>query len=104
MGWLKVSQNQITFLPDSMCKLLMLQGLDAEDNRIAALPEGFLSGCSQLCTLALRNNPLKMERMRELPGFEAFAARRKGKLDRALDGGVQVDLAEAADYEQFHRH
>lgn len=102
--WLKVAQNQITALPDAICQLTMLQGLDAEDNRIASLPDGLLSGCSQLCTLSLRDNPLKMERMRELPGFEVFAARRRGKLDRAIDGGVQVDLTEAADYERFHRH
>ena len=64
------------------------------------MPASLLQRCTTLHRLALRNNPIRMQQMRELEGFEAFAARRKDKLDKVVDSRVDIDLAEAADYDK----
>jgi hypothetical protein len=37
-------------------------------------------------------------------GFESYMARRKGRLDKAIDSELCVSFTEAADYRQFQRH
>jgi hypothetical protein len=39
-----------------------------------------------------------------MQGFAEYAARRKGRLDKAIESQLAVKFEEAADYRQFIRH
>ena len=52
--------------------------------RVHSLPEQLLRGCTMLATLSVHGNPLVAERMRELPGFDVYDARRKAKHDKQV--------------------
>ena len=104
LKWLSARANKITQIPDAYANLSALRGLALDDNRVESVPQSLLERCAELHTLSLRGNPITMERMRELAGFDAFNKRRKSKLDKALDARVGVDFKESADYQAFHRH
>ena len=52
----------------------------------------------------LNDNPITMEQLQEVPGFDAYLVRRKGRLDKIVDMKVGANFDEGVDYERFHRH
>eukprot|EP00892_Ulva_mutabilis_P004423 jgi/Ulvmu1/2352/UM013_0200.1 len=98
------TNNAIEALPEALGSLRALQVLRLDSNRIASVPPAVLLGCGELHSLALRGNPVTMQALRDVEGWAAYEARRKGKLDKALDAHVHADFWEAADYERFRRH
>lgn len=98
------TNNAIEELPDTLGSLRALQILRLDGNRISTVPPAVLLGCVELHSLALRGNPVTMQALRDVEGWPAYEARRKGKLDKALDAHVHADFWEAADYERFRRH
>lgn len=98
------TNNMIEAVPEALGSLRVLQILRLDGNRIAALPPAVLLGCVELHSLALRGNPVTMQALRDVEGWSAYEARRKGKMDKALDAHVHADFWEAADYERFRRH
>lgn len=54
------------------------------------MPSAILQGCVQLQTLGLHNNPITVEQLQTTAGFEAFEARRRGKFDKKIAGGIAI--------------
>lgn len=77
-------------IPASLGNLINLKTLALDSNRIAAVPPAVLQGCAQLQTLGLHNNPITVEQLQGTEGFDAFEARRRGKYDKKIAGGIAI--------------
>lgn len=77
-------------VPASVGNLTNLKTLALDSNRLAALPPSVLQGCVQLQTLGLHNNPITVEQLQATEGFDAFEARRRGKYDKKIAGGIAI--------------
>lgn len=94
------SMNQIREVPKEFGKLVNLRILLIDNNRIETIPTEILKGCLQLNTLSLKDNPITIQQMREIPGFCEFEERRRTKYDKKIDMKVLLDrdgFSEAAD-------
>jgi uncharacterized ubiquitin-like protein YukD len=102
---LRVEHNQIVKLPTNLCALPRLAVLSCDMNRIGHLDAELLKAPA-LHTLSLHNNPITMERLRELDGWKAFDARRQAKVNKQLAGGVMPGSAldEGGDALMRNRH
>jgi hypothetical protein len=100
LHWLAASNNKIEGIPDSFRMLKCLRGLILDDNRVASVPSIVLKECLELHTLSIRANPITMEQLRAVDGFEELAQRRKGMLDKVVDAKLGANFTEAADYSQ----
>ena len=69
---LDLSNNELTHLPNSFCKLLQLQKLDLYSNQLTTLPANFWH-LKKLRWLDLKNNPLEA-RLKEAAGTCVSAA------------------------------
>jgi Leucine-rich repeat (LRR) protein len=98
LQWLDASSNKIAAIPDSMQMLKCLRGLILDDNRLESVPSSILKECFELHTFSVRANPITMEKLRSVDGFDELAKRRKGKLDKVVDAKLGADFSEAADY------
>ena len=107
-----LNDNQLTEISDVIVSAPRLHTLEVDGNAIARVP-ALLARCGRLRTLSLaRNriradaidtaalrdsvidrlvltgNPVTKQELMELDGFDAFMARRKAALDKAIDGGL----------------
>ncbi len=74
-------------------------------HRIDTLPSAILTDCTSLRDIQCHDNPLTMERMRALDGFEQFDARRRAKHDKQVDMKLlNTRFDEGADIEQYDRY
>lgn len=101
---LEAPTNAISQIPESLKSLKSLKSLNLANNRIAAIPTEVLEGCKELHTLDVRDNPVRMQQLRETPGYKQFEERRKVKLDKIVDAKIGADFWESADYDAFQRH
>jgi hypothetical protein len=59
--------------------------------QVPSVPSEVLQGCALLQTLSLHSNPITPEVLQETEGYEAYEARRRSKLDKAITGGVLLN-------------
>lgn len=59
-------------------------------------------GCTSLTVLSLHDNPITMQELREVNGFEEFELRRKNLYDKKIDMDILKDSGfdEGADFMQ----
>jgi Leucine-rich repeat (LRR) protein len=99
----------IRAIPESFAELKMLQVLDLSDNAIDAsgVPPVVLRESTSLHEICLRQNPARIEALRELDGWTAFDERRKKRADKALASRVMLGdniFDEGAAAERFERY
>ncbi|EFJ33992.1 hypothetical protein SELMODRAFT_83151 [Selaginella moellendorffii] len=85
---IQASGNRIEQLPQSLSNLSHLKTLVLAENKISQLPSSLLKSCSALQTLSLHGNPITVEDLHRMDGFEEFEARRRKKVDKQLDTNV----------------
>lgn len=91
MEWLMdldLSANQLTAVPDEYMALRHLIALKLDSNSISDFPDSMLQLCTELVTLRLRNNPIKMSVLECKEPYAAFSERRQIKFKRQLDAGT----------------
>ena len=71
-------------------RMSALRTLLLRRNALRSLPEALLSA-SGVNKLELEGNAITYRAMLVMPGVEAYNARRKGRIDRALAGDVEAD-------------
>lgn len=94
------SINELRDIPPEFGELKNLRVLLLDRNRIDAVPMEVLRGCANLCTLSLKENPITMDELQNMPGFNEFEQRRQRKYDKKIDMKVLLDrdgFEEAAD-------
>ena len=52
------------------------------------MPAEVLRGCEELATLGLHGNPISLQELQALDGFDAFEERRRKKYDKKVDMSV----------------
>ena len=85
---LDVSRNRIRALPSELGGLKKLKTLRADGNWVREVPQAILTGCEELATLGLHGNPISLQELQALEGFEAFEERRRKKYDKKVDMSV----------------
>ncbi len=97
---LDVRQNELEELPESSFggklgggtgsgqKAPPLRVLLADGNRLRGLPGGFFLRFAGLHQVSLHGNPVAAADVERAEGFVAYEARRRGKVDKGLAGGV----------------
>ncbi len=95
---LNVAHNSITALPASLGSCPRLATLDADSNSvdIQGVPPALLRA-PVLRTLSLLANPVTLDQLRTLDGWDEFEAKRRAKVNKALGGGVLSGFEESAD-------
>lgn len=101
--------NLMTAVPAELADAPRLRSLLLDNNRIVldGLPSALLSASRALAELSVHGNNVRMEELRELPGWEVYDARRRARAGKVLESRVMLgDKAfdEGADVERFHRH
>ncbi len=87
---INASDNYITSIPSSLGQLTNLNTLSLDSNRIGAVPPVVLQGCVRLQTLSLHNNLITIEELEATEGYASFDARRRGKFDKKIAGGLAI--------------
>ena len=85
---LDVACNRIRDLPPELGGLKKLKALRADGNWVRAVPAEVLRGCEELATLGLHGNPISLQELQALDGFDAFEERRRKKYDKKVDMSV----------------
>lgn len=85
---LDVSRNRLHALPSELGGLKKLKSLRADGNWVREVPQEILQGCEELATLGLHGNPISLQELQALEGFEAFEERRRRKYDKKVDMSV----------------
>lgn len=97
MEWLMrldLSGNQLTEVPSEYMALTQLTVLDLESNQITDFPNTVLQFCTELETLRVRDNPIRMPVLEAKDSYATFCDRRRLKLKRKIDSGAisEADL------------
>lgn len=95
MEWLTdldISYNKLTSVPVQYSALNQLVTLNLDNNNIKDFPDKILESCTELLTLRLRANPIKMGVLKSKDSYHQFNARRSLKFKRQLEAGT---IAEA---------
>lgn len=103
---LSLGANRLCALPEELAGLQALASLSVPSNRLATLPPGMLAGCAALRSLDVHDNPVTVQQLRELPGWDAFDARRRAACDKAMGAKVMggtKGFDEGADEQQWRR-
>lgn len=104
---LNVSRNSLPALPDTISRLARLQVLAADSNRLMSLPPQLFVGCTSLATLSAHSNPITVDHLRSMQGYDSYETRRQGRATKQLEGRVMADIdksfSEGADVEQWQR-
>lgn len=79
------SANFISSVPPVVGRLTHLKILLLSNNAIRRFPSEVLKGCSELYTLSLHGNPITIDQLREVEGWEEFDQRRRAKYSRRLE-------------------
>mmetsp|Transcript_100890 Transcript_100890/g.300962 ORF Transcript_100890/g.300962 Transcript_100890/m.300962 type:complete len:278 (-) Transcript_100890:62-895(-) len=89
-----VARNRLRGFPPGIGNLTNLQYMDAAENRLTTIPSELLTGTS-LSELWLKGCAIDRLELQKLPGFDAFLARRKQRIDARIGSQVvgAVDLA-----------
>lgn len=85
---LNLQGNQLTQVPSVYAELTQLIGLNLEENRITDFPNEILASCTELVTLRLRRNPIRMPQLEAKPAYSDFVHRRDIKYRRQLNMGT----------------
>ncbi|PXF43496.1 Plant intracellular Ras-group-related LRR protein 7 [Gracilariopsis chorda] len=95
---LDLSYNQLIAVPDEYMALRSLIAFTLDSNRISDFPEAILQVCTDLITLRLRANPIKMNVLEVKPAYAEFAERRRIKFKRQIEAGsVSIEDLNPAD-------
>ncbi|XP_024541516.1 LRR repeats and ubiquitin-like domain-containing protein At2g30105 [Selaginella moellendorffii] len=81
---INLSSNFLTLVPPSIGELRKLKSLLLANNALKEFPASILKGCGELNSLDLHGNPITIEALREIDGWEEFDARRKAKYDKQM--------------------
>lgn len=102
------SENEISFAPAALGRLRALRSLNLAKNAItlAGVPSALLTDASSLVELVLHDNPVSMESLREIEGWDAFDARRRARASKSIDSSVMLSSTvfdEGGDVDRFVR-
>jgi len=90
---LDAAENEIEEIPATFGQLQRMKQLKLNRNRVAKVPPQVLTGCANLHTLELHDNPIDHATLSATDGFSEFEARRREKHGRIVDGGVMLGSA-----------
>ncbi|KAG2399001.1 Plant intracellular Ras-group-related LRR protein [Vigna angularis] len=87
---LQANDNLIEDLPSSVCNLSHLKSLCLDNNNVKQAPRNLLKDCKALQNISLHGNPISMDQLQQMEGFQEFEARRKKKFDKQIDSNVMM--------------
>ncbi|QCE14006.1 internalin A [Vigna unguiculata] len=87
---LQANDNLIEDLPSSVCNLSHLKSLCLDNNNVKQAPRNLLKDCKALQNISLHGNPISMDQLQQMEGFQEFEARRKKKFDKQIDSNVMI--------------
>nr|XP_007138261.1 hypothetical protein PHAVU_009G193700g [Phaseolus vulgaris]ESW10255.1 hypothetical protein PHAVU_009G193700g [Phaseolus vulgaris] len=87
---LQANDNLIEDLPSSVCNLSHLKSLCLDNNNVKQTPLNLLKDCKALQNISLHGNPISMDQLQQMEGFQEFEARRKKKFDKQIDSNVMI--------------
>jgi hypothetical protein len=107
--YVDASSNRIRRVSETFASLPRLQSLVLDGNAIDidGVPSAVLLRAEALVELSLHNNPVKLDALRDIDGWDAFDARRKARANKALESRVMLGSSvfdEGADSQRFVRH
>ena len=107
--YVDASSNRIRRVSETFASLPRLQSLVLDGNAIDidGVPSAVLLRAEALVELSLHNNPVKLDALRDIDGWNAFDARRKARANKALESRVMLGSSvfdEGADSQRFVRH
>ena len=107
--YVDASSNRIRRVSETFASLPRLQSLVLDGNAIDidGVPSAVLLRAKALVELSLHNNPVKLDALRDIDGWNAFDARRKARANKALESRVMLGSSvfdEGADSQRFIRH
>jgi len=96
----------VASIPEELAASPRLRVLNLDNTRIASVPPALLLGCTSLVTLSLHGAAISKATLQGTEGFEVYEARRRRKVDKQLEMGVQFDAGfdEGVDAERFIRN
>ena len=102
------SENEIAVVPAALGRLRALRSLNLAKNAItlAGVPSALLTDASSLVELVLHDNPISMESLREIQGWDAFDARRRARASKSIESSVMLSSTvfdEGGDVDRFVR-
>jgi hypothetical protein len=80
--------------------------LTLDNNMVTKVPPEVFVGCGALTTLSLHDNPVTVEQLREMDGYDSFNARRLAKVDKQIEMRTMLNrdgLDEGADSADWQR-
>jgi Leucine-rich repeat (LRR) protein len=77
-------------VPSSLGRLTKLSALHLDNSGVTEIPTEVLTGCVALVTLNLHGCPIELDRLEETYGYDAFAARVRGKHSKKIAGGAMI--------------
>eukprot|EP00245_Coleochaete_scutata_P003525 TRINITY_DN15171_c0_g2_i1.p2 TRINITY_DN15171_c0_g2~~TRINITY_DN15171_c0_g2_i1.p2 ORF type:complete len:118 (+),score=21.40 TRINITY_DN15171_c0_g2_i1:48-356(+) len=101
-----MSANFITSIPPSLGNLRALKILLLDNNAVETIPSQLFWGCISLFTLSLHGNPITVDKLRQIEGWELFEERRRSKYTRQMDFqvlGSTDGFDEGTDEQQWQR-
>ena len=107
--YVDASSNRIRRVSETFASLPRLQSLVLDGNAIDidGVASAVLLHAEALVELSLHNNPVKLDALRDIDGWDAFDARRKARANKALESRVMLGSSvfdEGADSQRFVRH
>ncbi|CAJ1975350.1 unnamed protein product [Sphenostylis stenocarpa] len=58
--------------------------------QVQQIPLNLLKDCKALQNISLHGNPISMNQLQQMEGFQDFEARRKKKFDKQIDSNVMI--------------
>lgn len=102
------SENEIASAPAALGRLRALRSLNLASNAItiAGVPSALLIDATSLVELVLHDNPISMDSLREIEGWDAFDARRRARASKSIESSVMLSSTvfdEGGDVDRFER-
>mmetsp|Transcript_2898 Transcript_2898/g.5466 ORF Transcript_2898/g.5466 Transcript_2898/m.5466 type:complete len:280 (-) Transcript_2898:191-1030(-) len=88
---LRLDNNSLQTIPESLCNLKRLKILTLDNNLIENVPNSLFMGCTQLQKLSLLGTKVVVEHIQKVPGYDEYEMRRQGKHTKQIAGNVLID-------------
>mmetsp|Transcript_43034 Transcript_43034/g.52201 ORF Transcript_43034/g.52201 Transcript_43034/m.52201 type:complete len:289 (+) Transcript_43034:77-943(+) len=90
LEFLDAGCNSLVEIPSSLSACKRLAEVMMDQNGIRTVPSEVLIECIALHTLSLHQNPINIEVLQKVNGYDVFAERLKAKHDKRIAGGVLI--------------
>jgi Leucine-rich repeat (LRR) protein len=105
LGELRLSNNRIERIPDSLGQLTRLKVCLLDCNPLKSIPGAFLKGCINLQKFSLLSTGLTLEDLENVDGYKEFEARRQDKHTKQIHANVLLDnnrFDDGLDHKMMH--